>query len=544
MSMKRDPLGAVAGVLLCISIFLSGCGGGGGGRSPGGPSGSGSGADRSNISITIRWPGETPLGKLIPSKVSRIRVEITGEGLSSPLADTRDRIPGTPTSFSFADVPLGNKTVSVFALDSGGSTLAFRKIDIVVGTGDTTSDVTLGVGVSDTGFTPRDFYINPGDTVMWSNGGSQIHTVTADNGSFNSGDIALGGTYTFQFATLGDTSYHCTRHPSETGKVSVQSGQPRLDSLSPASAYVGFQVTLTGANFGATQGQSTVTFGGTTASVTSWSDREIKCTVPKVAAAGNTAVTVTVSGISSNGMSFTVSLWKDYIKSGQPFRIIFDAAPNDDGWLGANDPLGSIMGGKTYVCRYEQSTGKWFTTGYSEWNGDNKYTTSQPTVWGNPDQYQLNVWDYRQLTFNEAGEVIDSVYGVVGHLATHDWRAWILSGQPFILSFDRNTTDDTVWLGGYPVDFLGIFYVTTDTLSLSYKDTYNAGAGTWKTVGYNESTGQPDYQTQSSDTQVNSPWIGIADPNLFQIMSWGLGFTFNAQGELLWQQNVIGHLGI
>ena len=63
-------------------------------------------------------------------------------------------------------------------------------------------------------------------------------------------------------------------------------------------------VTITGANFGATQGTSTVKFNGTAATPTSWSATSIVAPVPTGATTGN--VVVTVGGVASNGASFTV----------------------------------------------------------------------------------------------------------------------------------------------------------------------------------------------------------------------------------------------
>ena len=80
---------------------------------------------------------------------------------------------------------------------------------------------------------------------------------------------------------------------------------PAITSLSPTSGGVGATVTITGTNFGATQGTSTVTFNGTAAAAAStWSATSIVVTVPAGATTGN--VVVTVSGVASNGSSFTV----------------------------------------------------------------------------------------------------------------------------------------------------------------------------------------------------------------------------------------------
>jgi IPT/TIG domain len=62
-------------------------------------------------------------------------------------------------------------------------------------------------------------------------------------------------------------------------------------------------VTISGANFGTTQG--TVAFNGAPSSVSSWSPNSITAVVPPTATSGN--VVVTVGGLASNGSSFTVA---------------------------------------------------------------------------------------------------------------------------------------------------------------------------------------------------------------------------------------------
>jgi plastocyanin len=62
-------------------------------------------------------------------------------------------------------------------------------------------------------FEPRDVTIQPGTTVIWHNAGKQTHTVTADDKSFDSGNVASGGDWQWTFQHTGDFVYHCTPHP-------------------------------------------------------------------------------------------------------------------------------------------------------------------------------------------------------------------------------------------------------------------------------------------------------------------------------------------
>jgi len=81
---------------------------------------------------------------------------------------------------------------------------------------------------------------------------------------------------------------------------------PSITKLSPASGPVGTLVTITGTNFGSTQGSSKVVFNKTTATVKTWTATSIVAPVPTGATTGS--VVVTVSGRSSNGVTFTVSV--------------------------------------------------------------------------------------------------------------------------------------------------------------------------------------------------------------------------------------------
>src|SRR5258708_4013457 len=67
---------------------------------------------------------------------------------------------------------------------------------------------------------------------------------------------------------------------------------PSISSVNPISGPVGTSVTIAGANFGASQGTSIVTFNGTAATPTAWSGTSIIAPVPTGATTGNVVVTV------------------------------------------------------------------------------------------------------------------------------------------------------------------------------------------------------------------------------------------------------------
>jgi hypothetical protein len=60
-----------------------------------------------------------------------------------------------------------------------------------------------------------------GDTVTWTNDASRAHTATADDGSFDSGQLPVGAMFAHRFADAGTFAYHCSIHPFMTGEVDV-----------------------------------------------------------------------------------------------------------------------------------------------------------------------------------------------------------------------------------------------------------------------------------------------------------------------------------
>jgi quinohemoprotein ethanol dehydrogenase len=72
-------------------------------------------------------------------------------------------------------------------------------------------------------FTPQVVQIPVGTTLTWRNDGSVIHTATAADGSWDTGDISGGGgTASVTFDTAGTWTYNCTPHPWMIGRVIVQ----------------------------------------------------------------------------------------------------------------------------------------------------------------------------------------------------------------------------------------------------------------------------------------------------------------------------------
>jgi hypothetical protein len=133
----------------------------------------------------------------------------------------------------------------------------------------------------------RDKFTNPGSSA-------------APRGERNSGISMRSGLFVLLCSII--LAIGLTACPSQNHHV--VSSSPQIASLNPNSGPVATPVTIAGTNFGATQGTSTVTFNGTSATPTSWSATSIAAPVPAGATTGN--VVVTVGGLASNGVNFTV----------------------------------------------------------------------------------------------------------------------------------------------------------------------------------------------------------------------------------------------
>ncbi|HEY1407493.1 MAG TPA: hypothetical protein VF434_01050, partial [Promineifilum sp.] len=62
---------------------------------------------------------------------------------------------------------------------------------------------TSNVSIQDFQFTPFRLTVRVGDTVVWTQGGSATHTVSADDGSFDSGNLSNGEEFSFTFSEAG-----------------------------------------------------------------------------------------------------------------------------------------------------------------------------------------------------------------------------------------------------------------------------------------------------------------------------------------------------
>lgn len=78
------------------------------------------------------------------------------------------------------------------------------------------------VAIKGFAFNPGSVSVAVGTTVTWTNQDSTAHTVTANDGSFDSGPVQPGSSFSHTFTKAGTVAYHCKIHPSMTATIIVK----------------------------------------------------------------------------------------------------------------------------------------------------------------------------------------------------------------------------------------------------------------------------------------------------------------------------------
>jgi plastocyanin len=83
------------------------------------------------------------------------------------------------------------------------------------------------------GYAPGTRKVDAGTWVTWSNDGQDPHTVTADDGSFDSGNLDPSEGFSWYFDAPGSFTYACTLHPWMKGKIIVGDGVATAPASEP-----------------------------------------------------------------------------------------------------------------------------------------------------------------------------------------------------------------------------------------------------------------------------------------------------------------------
>lgn len=156
-----------------IGLLLTGCGG------------------------TSAAPADTPTPR--PILISSTNTP----GPQRPAADSGPAVPNSTVATPFA-----TSTVAAGAAPAGGAA--------------TSPTPANQLRIQDFSFAPPALSTTVGTKLTWTNAGPSNHTVTANDGSFDSGTIQLNGSFSFTPTKAGTYAYHCSIHPTMSGTLVVR----------------------------------------------------------------------------------------------------------------------------------------------------------------------------------------------------------------------------------------------------------------------------------------------------------------------------------
>ena len=335
--------------------------------------------------------------------------------------------------------------------------------------------------------------------VTFMDSGTQIGagTITGTTATYTTSSLAVG-THSITASWPGNSTY-----PPITSSPVLQEVQntPAVYSLSPTSGVVGTPVTIAGINFGASQGTSTVTFNGTAATISNWSATSIAAVVPSGATTGN--LVVTVNGVASNGVAFTVltvTLTSSANPSSYGGSVTFTATFSVSGLTsavtfmdsGTQIGAGTITGtAATYTTR-SLAVGTHSIT--ASWPGNSTYPpiTSSPLLQNVQNTPAITAWPWPSaITY---GQTLASSELIGGSAAVSGTFAWTAPGTipPVGASTESvtftpsDTTDYSSATGSVavtvdpiesPASSTSVTY-TYDNLGRVYQALYSTSSGT------------------------------------------------------------------
>jgi len=275
---------------------------------------------------------EVEAAQVIGASTTTIPVVVsTCSGVSNAVAFTMPNGPWI-TGLSPVIGPIGTSvTISGFNFGTNGSvtfngmpatptTWGIDTIIVPVPVGATTGPVVVGAYADGTSYSNSfSFTVSAGITGITPIQGNAGTVVTISGAGF--GATQGGSSVTFNGVPAAPSTWSDTSITvpvpigATTGNVAVlvngasTAGPvfvvlPSISNLSPASGPIGTVVTISGSNFGLTQGISSVAFGQVAGVPTQWSQDAIVVPVPAGAVTGS--VVVLVAGQASNALPFTV----------------------------------------------------------------------------------------------------------------------------------------------------------------------------------------------------------------------------------------------
>jgi plastocyanin len=106
--------------------------------------------------------------------------------------------------------------------EDGGADMATSSTDSTTSASAASVEKTDKVDIADYKFAPEAIEVTAGTKVTWTNSDDAPHTATADDSSFDTGDLDQGDSKTVTFDKPGEFTYYCRFHPFMKATVEVQ----------------------------------------------------------------------------------------------------------------------------------------------------------------------------------------------------------------------------------------------------------------------------------------------------------------------------------
>jgi uncharacterized protein (TIGR03437 family) len=255
----------------------------------------------------------------------------------------------------------------------------------------------------------------PATTFYWAQG--MVVVTVPDGGTTGNLVVTVGGV------------------ASNSEGFTVTGFDPSISSLSPNSGGISTAVTIAGSGFGSSQstsqGLSTVTFNGTSATPSSWSNASIVVPVPSGATTGS--VVVTVGGVESNAPNFVVAGSSNGYE--RAITISHAQVPNTDqtdfpvlisgtySYLATTANGGNVSNVNGYDIMFTSDSAgnnplNWEMESYNPTNGTVDIWVQIPDLSHTTDTV-IYMWygNSSISTFQSKGSAWDSTFGGVWHLA-------------------------------------------------------------------------------------------------------------------------------
>jgi plastocyanin/uncharacterized membrane protein len=145
-------------------------------------------------------------------------------------------------------VLLSGSCISVAHPRFGAAYLRETGLALILQSQGTTSQNPSATGLSPNGqvimkgmrFQPAELTVHPGETVEFKNEDIFAHTVTADDGSFDSGLIQPGSSWKMTVQKAGTIAYHCAPHPNMKAMLVTSNATQAKEKNGAAHGLPGF----------------------------------------------------------------------------------------------------------------------------------------------------------------------------------------------------------------------------------------------------------------------------------------------------------------